>query len=340
MLSELVLNVGHAAGLRAVRQLSVTCVEQLSAVHAALQTLECLLAPRLYVCGGWHPTDGLLGTVEYLDPVQGKWAQAGPMPTARWGCAAAVLKGQLYVVGGDGLCMKALDTVERFDPLKESWEPVKAMPTPRSRCTAAALAGCLYVIGGQASGHTVSADERYDPEADLWKEQPPMPTRRSGCAAATLDGRLYILGGHWGGQAMSTTERYDPESGWAQLQPMTKRRSHCTAAVLGRVVWAIGGLDARCVFQSDNAAVSDEQLTHNSVEGFDPEAGSWEMYPLLMSVKRWGCSAVASGRGIFVFGGYDGQTTTAESEVLLPYEGWQPLATMPTRRWGACAAVL
>lgn len=344
--AELSFCVGHAAGLLAVRRLMAASASHCSAANTALMSLEKLLSPSIYVCGGWNPQQGPLAVVERWDPLAQVWESVSPMMMARRGCAAAVLGGQLYVVGGEAgesLGMKAVDAVERYDPVVGSWTAVTPMPTRRARCAAAVVNDVLYVVGGQVSGQAAGTFESYSLLEDSWQKHLPMPTKRAGCGAAVAQGNLYVLGGHWGGQAMATAERFDPcGGGWEQLQRMCSRRSHCAAAHLGHSLWVAGGLDSACVFQASQAFRGDRELTHRSLERYDLCKGDWEVCQQPLPSPVWGCSAVACRGRLHVFGGCDGQQTKDEVSALDPrgLNTWASLPAMKLRRWGAGAAAL
>lgn len=68
------------------------------------------------------------------------WATKSPMPTARYGAAAAVVNGIIYVIGGyNG---NYLATVEAYNPMSDTWSTTPAtMPAAHYAMTAAAVNG-------------------------------------------------------------------------------------------------------------------------------------------------------------------------------------------------------
>jgi len=302
--------------------------------------LKQIFVSRVYVCGGWHPTRGMLDVLECLNPVEGTWTNLPPMPSRCWGCAAAVLEGLLYVVGGDGKGMKALSCLRRYGPKAGEWESLKSMFTPRSRCAAVATGGQLIVVGGQVMGEALAVAERYHPGTDSWASLTPMPTRRSGCAAVALQGFVYVVGGHWDGQAMASVERFNPDDlVWERLSHMSSRRSHCGAAALGGRLWVVGGLDSMSRLRAGRG----QEIVHSTVEVYDPEADQWDEYPEALPHQCWGSAVSAAGGRLYVVGGYADQQTTDVALCLKPRgnasnpqgSSWKVLAPMPTRRWGA-----
>jgi len=125
--------------------------------NVALQTAECLsatwhwtqlpamsrkrAAPAATVAGGYlyvfggDSGEGILGSVERLDPVSRRWERVGPeMATPRCRHAAVALDGCIYICGGQGAHGDAdiFNSVARFDPKLGSWEELACMPIPRT----------------------------------------------------------------------------------------------------------------------------------------------------------------------------------------------------------------
>jgi N-acetylneuraminic acid mutarotase len=83
---------------------------------------------RLYVMGGISgksvQTQVIHDLVEKYEPEFDRWTAKTPMPTARFGAAAAVIHGRIYVVGGYGEVDSGvhafLNTLEVHDPSRGS----------------------------------------------------------------------------------------------------------------------------------------------------------------------------------------------------------------------------
>merc|ERR1712232_776576 len=107
-------------------------------------------------------------TLERFDPNAFRWDMLPPLPTQRFGCAAATVAGALHVVGGhDGEV--AISVSESFNPRQNLWELLPDVPTPRHGCAAAAIAGVLYVVGGD-DGKSLDTVESYDPASRQWEK--------------------------------------------------------------------------------------------------------------------------------------------------------------------------
>lgn len=123
------------------------------------------------------------------------------MPTARLGCAAAMVGGALLVFGGHGTARSALTAVERFCFEAWHWEHVLALPTPRMGCVALVCsshsgllpddvrAEFVCVLGGHnGEGAVAAADALQDGAGRLcrWLPMPSMLTPRYASGGAII----------------------------------------------------------------------------------------------------------------------------------------------------------
>jgi N-acetylneuraminic acid mutarotase len=124
---------------------------------------------KIYAIGGTNQKNGVndytaLQTVEEYDPAKDKWTNKPDMPTARGGCAAAVMNGGIYLFGG-GNRQELNPTVEEYDPATDSWTQKTDIPTPRVWPSANVVKGKIYVIGGANWTRVgLSTVEEYTPE--------------------------------------------------------------------------------------------------------------------------------------------------------------------------------
>lgn len=191
----------------------LACAERLDPITGRWETLPPMRTPRsgcataaaagmLYVLGGEHGVSPAaprgtfgqsLATAERFCPATGIWETLPPMPTARYGCAAAAVNGVLYVFGGERGAGQSRATVERLDPSVPRWDTLTPMPTARSWCACVAAMGLLYVFGGsrgdgrtRGGGRSLATAERFDPSTGRWELLPPMQTPRSVCSGAVV----------------------------------------------------------------------------------------------------------------------------------------------------------
>jgi len=85
-----------------------------------------VLNGKIYAIGGFS-SNTPLDTVEVYDPVSNSWTTSSaiggspgtvvPMPTARWGLAAAAVNGKIYAIGGINTMGQYVNTVEVYDPI-------------------------------------------------------------------------------------------------------------------------------------------------------------------------------------------------------------------------------
>lgn len=233
----------------------------------------------VYAVGGEGATT--LATNEAYSTRTNVWLTLRPMPTARFGAAAATApcpeelgpRGRcVYVTGGSAA---GGTTVEAYNPATNTWATLPPLQTGRVFHASAAapcpsqlgLQGtCVYAIGGQAAA-PLSSVEVYSPLLNAWQYVPDMPTARAFLAAATApcpegmsDGCVYAVGGQVTGDVLlNTTEAYSPvTNAWVTLPPMPTPRSSLGAAAApcpkntkNDCVYALGGL-----VQTDGTAAS------------------------------------------------------------------------------------
>jgi N-acetylneuraminic acid mutarotase len=121
---------------------------------------------KLYAIGG--RVDGSyaknLAHNEEYDPKTGRWRARGPIPTARSGIAAAVLKERIFVFGGESPA-GTFNQTESYDPAKNEWQSWVPMPTARHGLGAAVLGNQIYVLSGgpKPGGSYSSVNEVFTP---------------------------------------------------------------------------------------------------------------------------------------------------------------------------------
>jgi N-acetylneuraminic acid mutarotase len=263
------------------------------------------------------------------------WTTVAPMPTARFGLAAATgADGRIYAIGG--LYGSVLNTVEAYTPGLNLWSTRASMPTAREAlAAAAAFDGRIYVFGGEGSlGTAVNTAEAYNPFSNTWSTVAPMPTARIGVTAATgRDGRIYAIGGLRfnintnSQEILNTVEAYNPFSNtWSTVAPMPTPRSDPAAATgLDGRIYVFGGLD-----ESFNIS--------NTVEAYSPFSNTWSTVAP-MPTARWELAAAAGPYGrINVLGGDGSSGTLNTVETYNAFTNhWSSAPPMPTDRYGLAA---
>lgn len=240
-------------------------------------TLPAMPAPRadlasaayggkLYLFGGYNTVEPSHVLTPYADtwaynPATQTYDSLAPMPTARWGLAAASLDGFIYVMGG------ALDragtgarTVEQYDPATDTWASAPALPTALGNqgLTACADADYIYILyAGQ-----------------LWKFDGTTYTRLANQSVAVLswstcavtNGKLYQVGGYLNG-AISYTQVYTIATNtWATKAavPVPIYGAVRESPVIDGVLYLVNGQGAPGVFYADAWAynIATNQWTH------------------------------------------------------------------------------
>ena len=123
------------------------------------------------------------------------WGELEPVPTGRWGLAAAAVGGTVYAIAGQDDSPK-ISKVEAFDIAKGKWEEGKEIPSGRVRHAAAPFKGKIYVFGGTFDGiAALGTVEEYDPKNDVWKKKADMPTPRIAPMVVAMSSNIYVIGG-------------------------------------------------------------------------------------------------------------------------------------------------
>nr|XP_002738426.2 PREDICTED: kelch-like protein 5-like [Saccoglossus kowalevskii] len=188
----------------------------------------------------------------------------------------------------------------------------------------------IYVVGGRNSVDCqLSSLERYDAIRDKWVPQECMTMARTAVGAATLNGILYAVGGECALADSEETmylrcvECYDPlHKQWIQADDINVARSFITVAALGGYLYAIGGENRSCSF--------------NTVERYDDRTNEWSLISS-MKRKRAGAGVAVCDGKIFVAGGYDKgyHTDRASVECFDPEtQEWSFVAEMEKARSG------
>jgi len=168
-----------------------------------------------------------------------------------------------------------------------------------------------------------------------------MQRARWGHGSASLGGKVYVVGGcssfigtvETGRHSMETLEScevYDPESNtWSPIAPLNVARSGARViAMEGRYLAVVGGC-------SD---IFGQQAPLNSVEVYDPVAGTWILlaHGLAQARPTAGVAALEDGSGsgsgqVFVFGGAGAASASAEVfEVSTPGQAPRIAEAAPT----------
>ena len=281
------------------------------------------------------------------------WTFRTPMPTPRWGVAAAVLGGKVYVMGGQAENGAVLDVVERYDPDTDTWETLPRMDDERFNAAAVVFGGRIYVLGGRDKDGDVKDDVQvYDPATGLWSSAAELEEKREGASATLLNGTIFVVGGsNENAQILNDVERLDTTSGlWTEEQDWeldVPRASHATVT-LGGVAYTIGGFStagprgpvqiydgsvktlgasldpprgglAAAALGGEIYALGGRSATNQvvgTVNVYDPGADVWRTAASL-NTAREGFAAASVGGALYVFGGRDGAGNVLASVEML-----------------------
>lgn len=233
-----------------------------------------------------------LERVEIYDPATNQWAEAAPLPQARYNhVAVLLLDGRVLVAGGSRNTNDTLlDTAFLYDPQTGGWSATGSMVKSRWLPSASILRDGRVLLLGRGLHETDVSAEIYDPATGIWSASGPMNGSYEHSESVLLaDGRVLAVSGP-GDPSESKAEIYDPAlDRWTVLsRPQTSRYlSSLTLLTDGRVM--IGG----------------EQSIPHSISGtteiYDPVANQWSTTqgPYFL----WGIPSVRTDGKVIIVGG-------------------------------------
>jgi hypothetical protein len=181
--------------------------------------------PGVLAVGGLSNSvsSGVAASAEVYDATTKGWRTLAPMPTARFGLAAApvtvgAVHGVLVVGGADMGHVFAV--AELYDPVADRWTTVAPMSTTRVGAAAApvtigGVTGVLVVGGAvdMSGGGVLASCEFYDPIANVWRAMASMSTPRRDLAAGAVNiggvDAVLAIGGSTP-STLATAELYTP----------------------------------------------------------------------------------------------------------------------------------
>lgn len=284
--------------------------------------LVCDSNNNIYAIGG-DTGIGATALVEKFDPGLGTWANITNMPGARRLHGAVIDDDDnIYVVGGysdTGGPTAYQNTIYMWDGA--SWTTLSTMADRRRDHGTGMANGKIFVAGGLNDSGVVSSVEQYVIATNTWSSVGTMsvPRLTFGCVTGT-DGMIYLIGGLEGdGSTSDALERIDSATGTVStLVSLTGARYNGDYAIdsYDRPV-AVGGI---------NAALGVPYL--DTVERFDPDAGTWSSLSNLQYARFWHASiydeddvlyAISGGRiDLSDFDPVDVPSTVTESIDLGP----------------------
>lgn len=293
------------------------------------------VALRLAVLGG---AMSYAARAQSTAAATGTWTTVAPMPTARYGLAAATgSDGRIYAIGG--VSNPILDAAEAYIVGTDSWVELRRMPTRRWLLAAAGgLDGRMYAFGGfGTNGEALGTVEAYTPATDTWTTVASMPTPRGGPAAVTgTDGRIYVIGGCAGkfpctGGTLNVVEAYTPgTNSWSTITSMSTFRAALAAAigVNGRI-YALAGFGPNLVVT-------------NTGEAYSLATNEWNLVASVPTARAVLAAAAGPDGLIYTMGGCAGFPCSIQLALVEAYnprsDMWKSVTSMPTARAALAAA--
>ncbi len=171
---------------------------------------------RIYVTGGWNPSNGTLSGQVYSAAIQqdgslGAWRVETALPEAVY-THAAVSDGTLYVLGGVANGGNEIENIVYYSRINadgslSAWSTTTPMPQALANHAAAVADGYVIVSGGwtgaSASGAAVQAPVNPDGTLGSWTGFASLPDPIYLHAETAAGGWLYISGGNDGEHSQS-----------------------------------------------------------------------------------------------------------------------------------------
>ena len=226
----------------------------------------------------------------------GAWRELEPIPTGRWGLAAAAVGDTVYAIAGQDDSPK-ISKMEAFDVARGKWEESKEIPQGRVRHAAVTFRGKIYVFGGSFDGiAALPSVQEYDPKKNAWTNKADMPTPRIAPMVVAMSSNIYVIGGATDLYFPSAAiEAYNPTTdSWEKKADMPNPRWGAAAAGIatkGKIYIFGGATD----FTHENSTTD--------VDEYDTRTETWTAKKKLQRpLHNFSASFVNSGM-IYVMGG-------------------------------------
>ncbi|XP_044169184.1 attractin-like protein 1 isoform X2 [Acropora millepora] len=284
------------------------------ASHAA-----AVIGDYMWVFGGFSLNPGPFENLVRYHIPSDSWEVVRPfvnstaVPSQRYGHSMIAYNGSLYLFGGR-IGQLATDELWAFDTRTLVWSlpPRKGTPLPVAGHTATLVGSTMIVLFGygQRRNYTDKVQE-YDLETGTWSiHDVPKdiihPTFAHSSAYDPATGIIYIHGGFFDNEPSTSLASYDPTTRtWRALANSSVPRFLHTAVFVDGMMLVFGGNshNGTTRMPSNLSCFSMDFLAYDTV------CDEWKKLSLPESLKssgRYGHSAVAFNRTMFVFGGFQG----------------------------------
>ncbi len=243
-------------------------------------------------------------------------------PSPRSQCAAVWTGSEMIIWGGWG----DNDTFDpqgaRYDPVADRWTPLplEGAPEPRMEPAAVWTGSEMIVWGGDTDNpwRTYETGARFNPTENRWTPVSTLgaPVSSRGGSAVWTGSEMIVWGGGHLAEAgtintmLNTGARYSPLSDtWTPMSTLNapSPRFYHSSAWTGSELIVWGGQDQATLghFQSGGR--------------YNPLTDRWEPTTLANApAARFGASAVWTGQGVLLFGGYDLRDESDANDYYVP----------------------
>lgn len=264
--------------------------------------------------------------------IQGQWASAGTMQSAReYNGQARIASGKVLSMGGVDGNGNVLSSAEIFASSTAKWSLTGSMIEAREWFPAVTLSnGKVLVAGGLGiSGVVLASAEIYDPTTGVWTSAGSLSVGRYAHTATLLpSGKVLVSGGCTATTCTTTavSELYDPTSNtWSATGSLNTARAYHSAVLLktGSVL-AVGGSGPL-----------------SSCELYTPSTGTWSNAASTNAGRYLHTTTILSDGKVLVAGGANGKYPVISAEIYDPSANtWTLTGNMTIGRYAHSAGLL
>ena len=248
----------------------------------------------VYAIGG-EGDHGIVGTVEYYEPLTDKWREASSKTVPVTDISAAVIGGKMYIPGGRLENGSVTDLLEIYDPRSDSWTSAERLPEALCAYGLIAFEGKLYLFGGWDGAEYVSGTYEYNPELDRWNKLIDLQSPRGYPGVVSAGDKIYVFGGYDGEGALTANEIFRPTLTDVSSNPWT------SGLPLPEGIYAMGVTDiAETLYVLGGFGNTEREF---SFLAYFPQTDEWRVVEEPPKKLGGQLGAVSIGSSIYAVGG-------------------------------------
>ena len=235
------------------------------------------------------------------------------------------------LLGGDTTSEWYSNSIELITSDTTCTPDMPQLPVKRSFASAVVLGAKIYYCGGYYYGSDFSTCNSYLFNEKLWQEEESMIHARSYADMCIIGETIFVIGGYEDKVALASVESYTVEMGWKTEEYMVMphgRYGHCSVTIRSQIV-IIGGYEES---SAHNSSFSSSVMSFDTINIFE----GWQDLSSLTQARRFHACLTGefeSQQGIFVTGGFNGNSISSVEFYNWFSNTWQNLGNMQVARW-------